>query len=81
MIKNTTKKFKISNLSKNYGVDCAIVAVSSEALFSIYGGVALFELGLYYLIPPLTFIPVSIFSTVPLYIFVKKYLKRRNKYS
>ncbi|OUR97406.1 hypothetical protein A9Q84_13860 [Halobacteriovorax marinus] len=74
MIKTTSKKFRISNLSKNYGIDCAIVAISSEALFSIYGGVALFELGLYYLIPPLTFIPVSIFSTVPLYIFIKKFV-------
>jgi len=68
----------MNKISKNYGVDCAIVAISSEALFSIYGGIVLFELGLYYLIPPLTFIPVSIFSTVPLYLFIKNFLK--NKY-
>jgi hypothetical protein len=62
--------------SKQHGVDSAIVLISSETLITAYGGTLLFEMGLYYLIPPLAFIPVSLFSTFPFYMIVKKLVRR-----
>ena len=68
-------KENFNSFSKAHGLDGAIVVIYSETLITLYGGTLLFELGLYYLIPPLLFIPVSLFSILPLYIVLKKLLK------
>ena len=68
-------KIKFKSFSKTHGLDGAIVVIYSETLITLYGGAFLFELGLYYLIPPLLFIPVSLFSILPLYIVLKNLLK------
>ena len=73
-------KYKIRNefrsIARDYGVDSAIVLISSETLITLYGGSVLFEMGLQILIPPLALLPISLFSILPIYIVLRKIIKR-----
>jgi hypothetical protein len=65
---------KFIEYSKNHGKDGAFVVISTETVFSVYGGSVLTSLELYYLIPPLAILPVSLVSTLPLYMAIKKFV-------